>query len=248
MTVYLVDLENTGEAWVKAAQDCMDCDAIYLFYSVNYGKTSLDSIGPFLDRGITVRCRKCTAGKNGLDFQLCSELGYLAARQEDARFIILSNDTGYDVLIGYWDRLGVRVGRRPVLVQSRPSKKKKKAKASVVKKEDMLEKPLEHVGPSKTQCRKAYHAKLRPALHAAEVTESELNKLVGMCISSSQLDLSRRMFFLYNSCASTYGQKRGIEIYRAGREMLRDIANNGPFYVQGEEVADEAVLAVEEAK
>lgn len=238
MTIYLTDLENTGEAWIKSAQDCQGGDMIYLFYSRNYTRTSMDSIGPFLEKGVSLRCRKCATGKNGLDFQLCSELGYLVAQHPGCAMVILSNDHGYDALLHYWDRLGVHISRRSVdagqtncTLKKSKSKKKFKAASVVVP---------EPAGPSKTQCRKAYHAKLRPVLNSVSVTESELNKLIGICINSVLLNGPRRMVSVYNGCTHEYGRKRAGEIYKAGKEAIRDIVDNGPFYTVTEPGKEDA--------
>ena len=39
---------------------------------------------------------------HALDFQLCSELGYLIAMNKSDDFIIVTNDTGYDAAVKYW--------------------------------------------------------------------------------------------------------------------------------------------------
>lgn len=40
------------------------------------------------------------SGKNALDFQLSYYAGYLMARQPDARFVVASNDKGYEPMHG----------------------------------------------------------------------------------------------------------------------------------------------------
>lgn len=41
------------------------------------------------------------SGKNALDFQLSYYAGYLMARQPDARFVVVSNDKGYEPMLEY---------------------------------------------------------------------------------------------------------------------------------------------------
>ena len=54
---------------------------------------------------------KCYEGTNALDFQLCSELGFLIALNKDDDFIIVTNDTGYDAAVKYWRRKEYSVKR-----------------------------------------------------------------------------------------------------------------------------------------
>lgn len=46
------------------------------------------------------------AGKNALDFQLTYYVGYIAARQSGATFVIVSNDQGYDPMLEHARELG----------------------------------------------------------------------------------------------------------------------------------------------
>ena len=54
---------------------------------------------------------RCCTGKNALDFQLSTELGYQISRVPDKRFAIVSNDAGYDSIISYWKGRGRIVER-----------------------------------------------------------------------------------------------------------------------------------------
>ena len=53
----------------------------------------------------------CNTGKNGLDFQLSSYLGYLLRSSAKARYVILSKDMGYDPLIQFWKERGAEITR-----------------------------------------------------------------------------------------------------------------------------------------
>ena len=53
----------------------------------------------------------CNTGRNGLDFQLSSYLGYLLRSSTKTQYIILSKDTGYDPLIQFWKEKGVDIAR-----------------------------------------------------------------------------------------------------------------------------------------
>jgi hypothetical protein len=63
---------------------------------------SYDSLIKLKESDRTVTFIKCYEGTNALDFQLCSELGYLIAVNKGDDFIIVTNDTGYDAAVKYW--------------------------------------------------------------------------------------------------------------------------------------------------
>ena len=69
------------------------------------------------------------AGKNALDFQLSYYIGYISARQPQGRFVVVSNDTGYDPMLEHARELGFDARRRefrrpPVLPVQSPTKPK----------------------------------------------------------------------------------------------------------------------------
>lgn len=111
---YMIDFENTGPMWYDATKKAGSEDIIILFYSRNCQQVNLDSLSDTYKRGCELRFIKCNVGKNGLDFQLASELGYLAAVGSIEEIYIVSNDTGYDVLKEYWSRRNITVKRLPV--------------------------------------------------------------------------------------------------------------------------------------
>lgn len=51
------------------------------------------------------------AGRNALDFQLTYYVGYIAARQPDATFVVVSNDHGYDPMLAHACELGFKARR-----------------------------------------------------------------------------------------------------------------------------------------
>ena len=54
---------------------------------------------------------KCFEGQNALDFQLVTELGSCLSQNGSREYIIVSNDTGYDAVVRYWQQKGCSVRR-----------------------------------------------------------------------------------------------------------------------------------------
>ncbi len=100
--IYLVDTENVGFAWKHLLEHINSTDKIILFYTENTPYLSyldLAYLQTLCDRFIL---EKCYTGKNALDFQLISYMGYHMKSSPKSQFIIISNDSGYDSVIQYW--------------------------------------------------------------------------------------------------------------------------------------------------
>ena len=108
---YLIDFENVGNKWADKLEEACAGDMAVLFYSGNSPKAMLDQFEMMDRKGVRISFRKCETGPNGLDFQLASEMGFMVGRETKDRFVILSDDRGYDTLAGYWSRSGVQVSR-----------------------------------------------------------------------------------------------------------------------------------------
>ena len=54
---------------------------------------------------------KCFEGSNALDFQLVTQLGYLLCENQENRYVIVSNDTGFDAAVRYWKQRNMPVQR-----------------------------------------------------------------------------------------------------------------------------------------
>ncbi len=110
---YLVDSENIGDGWVELVTVASKNDRILVFYT---------------DKSIHISCAKarmlqecdpdliewipCSAGtKNALDFQLVTQLGAIIPRHAASEYVIFSNDNGFDVVVDYWCKNGVRVSK-----------------------------------------------------------------------------------------------------------------------------------------
>ena len=105
----LVDWENvqpTGEALKALVPEGTDA---WLFHGPNQ---KLDDSGYKSIFGeCVVRVPRSGVGRNALDFQLTYYVGYVSARQPDATFVIVSNDTGYDPMLEHARELGFKARR-----------------------------------------------------------------------------------------------------------------------------------------
>ncbi|MDO5132691.1 MAG: PIN domain-containing protein [Eubacteriales bacterium] len=105
MTVqYLIDSENVGDFWIPLLDLPAEETHLVVFYTRNSPHMSYESLIKLKESDRTVTFIKCYEGTNALDFQLVSELGYRISKDEDGRFVIVTNDTGFDAAVKYWRR------------------------------------------------------------------------------------------------------------------------------------------------
>ena len=157
-TIYLIDTENVRTVWTLLLDRMTLNDKIYVFYTMNSGNVSYEDLNGVISSGKNVELIQCHTGKNGLDFQLVSYLGYLIRDNENADYCIISDDSGYDAVIKFWEGREVKVSRKTAFQISG-----KQAKAP--------KKPLFGVkSRSKTQTPKASPAK---SVKTAEISKPE---------------------------------------------------------------------------
>ena len=110
MKVYLVDTENVASSWMSLLDIVELHDKLYLFYtdhSTILTYSNLELILPRAKQIIPIHCKR--VGKNSLDFELVSYLGYLINEDNDAEYIIYSNDKGFQAVSLFWEKRNVLV-------------------------------------------------------------------------------------------------------------------------------------------
>lgn len=108
---YLVDTENVGSVWVDLIPTLGKQDCLLLFYTVNSSGISYEDLLKLAGQEEKYQMIQCFTGRNGLDFQLVSYLGYLIKSNVKAEFIIISNDIGYDSVVRFWSARDIAVSR-----------------------------------------------------------------------------------------------------------------------------------------
>ena len=108
MKVFLIDTENVGWQGIRGSESLSSSDEVYLFttdafnasksFSLEIMKMLISSRAKFS----FINIGKTNALKNYLDFQLCTFLGSLMERYQDAQAIIISKDKGYQSVVDYW--------------------------------------------------------------------------------------------------------------------------------------------------
>lgn len=116
--VYLIDCENVGESGLSGIDQLLRSDEVILFYGKQQVSVSMDS-------HLSVIKAKCSvdiicadqSGRNYLDMQIATHLGYLLKAKPRAEFVIVSKDKGFDSVIDYVHSHGRMAYRRASILE-----------------------------------------------------------------------------------------------------------------------------------
>ncbi|MDQ2702065.1 MAG: PIN domain-containing protein [Pseudomonadota bacterium] len=134
----LVDFENVQPATL-AGFPSGDCEVL-LFLGEKQAKVSVELIQALKQGGYDYELISIAgSGPNAVDFHIAYTIGRLAQAHPGSAFTILSRDTGFDPLVRYLAKAGVKCQRVPVLdgkaVKRKVSPAKKAARKAAVKPE-----------------------------------------------------------------------------------------------------------------
>lgn len=103
---FLIDTENIGKKWLELLESADFDTHIYVFYTENsntlFGLSELTVLSKTKAIVDIIKCD--VSGKNSLDFQLSTYLGYLIAKDNNTSYLIVSNDKGYQSVIDFWKK------------------------------------------------------------------------------------------------------------------------------------------------
>jgi hypothetical protein len=196
--VYLVDTENVGTAWKDILPQKSSKDVIILFYTEHSPGISYMDLNVIREYPMSFDMILCYPGKNGLDFQMVSYLGYLIKTAPKSEYIIVSNDTGFDSVVRFWSDREIEVCRKSKSELTAPQK-------SETEDEDV-------------------RIMLKEALSETYHTEEYLEKILQMIHNYSVKQLQG----LYFAMQKELGAETGMEIYRQLKPQLRNIYKKIP--------------------
>ena len=196
--VYLVDTENVGSAWTQLLPGKGSKDVIILFFTENSPGISYNDLDTIRQYPSAFELIECTPGKNGLDFQLVSYLGYLIRSAPKTEYIIITNDTGYDAVVRFWSSREIAVTRKTKSELKNP-----------VNAED---------------ARKEAKTMLKELLSEEYSEEAYLEGVLKTICDYSAKQLQE----LYQALQKEYGQDAGSAIYRQIKPQIRNLYKKIP--------------------
>lgn len=194
--IYLVDGENIApkmlEGFVKKKK-LSGKDQIHILYTKNSGND-------YKNHKVFTKKKKNTIylevddGKNALDFQLSTYLGYILGVAPYEKAYIIANDKGYEATVSFCKTLG-RYVKIITLDSPKEEKKEKDAKITINKKANK-------------------RSEEEWALVAKEYKKAKHKKKVLYAYATSLNDL-------YLNCIHLLGQKEGVAYYRDHKSEFR---------------------------
>ena len=103
MKYYLLDYENVNSTGLDGVRDLGADSRIILFYTKNSSKIDLGMVNLLRDMKAELSIIEVHHGKQALDIQLASYLGYLIGTEpDDTEYYIISKDKGYRNVQSFW--------------------------------------------------------------------------------------------------------------------------------------------------
>jgi hypothetical protein len=162
----LVDLENNQPTLDDVRRLVPDLTDAWLFHSARQ-RAHLASFAPLGSRQTPVPLSR--PGRNALDFQLAFYLGYIAARNQGDKLVVVAIDNDYAPLIEHANHLGIDVTKVAFKRSAAAGSKKTTAKKASAKKKPVAKKPpakksppAKKVATKKTAVKKAAAAPKPP--------------------------------------------------------------------------------------
>ena len=109
--IYFIDSENVGDNWISLLNTIAPEDELLVFFTAKSPHMNYKNLVLLKQSPKEVTFIECCEGNNALDFQLCTDLGYRVHEMPDSEFIIVSNDTGFDAVVKYWNHRNIPVKR-----------------------------------------------------------------------------------------------------------------------------------------
>lgn len=209
---YLIDSENINEIWVELLETLGDKDDILVFYTDKSAHMGYDKIIRLMEQKKgTLQWIKCFGGQNALDFQMVTELGYRISQDPKKEYVIVSNDTGYDVVVRYWEQRGCKVRRmRGVECETMADRQQEEEPAipegSPVQSQ---EEPAAAESPSE---RSGWNDQITGVFQETGSRDAgaDMEFLTALCKTVKVSDMS----LMHNVLEYQFGQQTGNEIYR----------------------------------
>ena len=231
---FLVDSENVNDNWLMLLDLAEREDEIIVFYTKNSPHMSYASVIRLLQINRPVKFEECHEGNNGLDFQLVSYLGYLMKDEEaeNAEFVIMSNDMGFDSAVNFWKDRNFHVNRINVnYCKLRLKDQQKNIPAGLDEVSETKEAAVKPA-PVKAEETKPEAVKPEPAKAEAEtVTESMKVEVAGAPAPKEQYNFNKEEVDVFINCIGrnnltaihetlvhVYGEKQGLEIYKTVKD------------------------------
>ncbi|MDE6664790.1 MAG: hypothetical protein K2K14_01160, partial [Ruminococcus sp.] len=107
---YLIDYENVHQAGFEGIEKLTENDNLVIFYTTNAETLTFSLYEKLVSCKADIQLYKVQCGgKNALDFQLATFLGYILGNNSDIDCHIISNDKGYEYIRNFWKERNIKI-------------------------------------------------------------------------------------------------------------------------------------------
>lgn len=202
MRYYFIDYENVHQSGLNGIEKLTENDKLIIFYTTNAETLTFSLYEKLILCKAEIQLYKVQCGgKNALDFQLATFLGYILGQNTDIDCHIISNDKGYEYVRNFWKEKNVKIkissdieGNILKLLPAVVSA------PVVVKKETDFDKVVKPLNLSKSD-------------------KDALLKIFND--SSSVKDVSKRKQSISNTITQTFGNSKSSKYYQALKPLIK---------------------------
>lgn len=222
MTVYFVDTENMGGAWVRYIKEARPGDLFLLFYTNNSHAIDFSSLKKITASKAKFECISCYVGANALDFQLVTELGFRIAKKPLLDYIVLTKDKGFDAAVKYWQDRGIHIERQ--CVETPEPEAIAPAKPTTPQPVAMPEPPKSTPKPVVKQ--QSIAAIYSQKMLAMGIDNQKAQKAGQIIQNAMALSPKKRLGTIYQKMLAAFGQQKGLKLYQQVKPLLVGINKN----------------------
>lgn len=107
---YLIDYENVHQSGLNGVEKLTENDKLIIFYTTNAENLTFSLYEKLIQCKAEIQLHKVQCGgKNALDFQLSTFLGYILGQDASIDCHIISNDKGYEYVRSFWKERNVKI-------------------------------------------------------------------------------------------------------------------------------------------
>lgn len=209
---YLVDYENVHQSGLNGIEKLTENDRLVIFYTSNAETLTFSLYEKLVQCSAEIKLYKVQCGgKNALDFQLSTFLGYILGTDQNIDCHIISNDKGYEYIRNFWKEKNIKIKiladiagnvqkLLPVAVPA-PSVK-------TVTPAPVVSKPAE--------------TDFDRAVKPLNLSEADKQKLLDIYnLASSVKDISKRKVEINNQITKVFGSNNSKQFYAAVKPLIK---------------------------
>lgn len=138
---YLVDYENVHKTGLNGIDELEKNDKVIIFYSQHADKLPFSLHSQIIETKAEITYFEVdTVGKNALDFQLSSYIGYMLGKHPKCICYIISKDSGYENVCNFWRKYNRKICLVPDISKCKKFSSFKKSDIKLALAENNLEK------------------------------------------------------------------------------------------------------------